>query len=340
MNTLNEKRSRIWFWDNVKFIMILLVVVGHFTEKMISSGCEDIASINLFIYSFHMPMFLFVFGLFFKEKDYFRKILFYFSSGFLLKCLLYLSGLIINGGAEFTLLYEKGVPWFMFVLAWYTLAAWLFKRFDKRIVLAVGFLISLFTGYFRSVADFLCFSRMFVFFPYFWLGTMISHEQLAAKIKSCKKYLLLPAAGVLIGWLLFCIFGLHKVDILMHLFTGKNPFSDRLGNIGFLYRLLTSAITLLTGAAILVIVPQRKIPLISYMGRNTINVYFWHYTFLYLIFHFINQKEIVKTATGVVLMMFIAVALTLLLSFDVFNFPLKYLNRFIMTFKKERRPIE
>lgn len=336
MNTLKEKGSRIWFWDNVKFIMILLVVVGHITEKMVYSGCMNIASINLFIYSFHMPMFIFIFGIFFKPNDYLRKIVFYVSSGLLLKGLLYFSRLTINGGATFTLLYENGVPWFMFVLVWYTLAAWLFRRIDKRIVLAVGFLISLFTGYFKSVGDFLCFSRMFVFFPYFWLGTMINHEQLTAKIKSFKRYLLFPAAAVLIGWFLFCIFGLHKVEVLMHLFTGKNPFSYKLGNIGFLYRILTSAITLLTGAAILAIVPQRKIPLISHMGKNTINVYFWHYTFLYLIFHFFDQTEIVKTPAGVALMLFIAAALTFLLSVDIFNFPLKYLNKFIMNFKKRK----
>ena len=80
MNTLKEKGSRKWFWDNVKFIMILLVVVGHITEKMVYSGCMDIASINLFIYSFHMPMFIFIFGIFFKPNDYLRKIVFYVSS--------------------------------------------------------------------------------------------------------------------------------------------------------------------------------------------------------------------------------------------------------------------
>lgn len=35
-------------------------------------------------------------------------------------------------------------------------------------------------------------------------------------------------------------------------------------------------------------------------------------------------------------MLFIAAALTFLLSVDIFNFPLKYLNRFIMNFKKRK----
>lgn len=51
MNTLKEKGSRIWFWDNVKFIMILLVVVGHITEKKGLFGMHEYC-INQFIHIF------------------------------------------------------------------------------------------------------------------------------------------------------------------------------------------------------------------------------------------------------------------------------------------------
>lgn len=79
------KKERIWYWDTVKFLMILFVVVGHVVGYIASYGREDVMAINLFLYTVHMPMFIFIFGLFYKEKDCLRKILFYLSSAFLLK---------------------------------------------------------------------------------------------------------------------------------------------------------------------------------------------------------------------------------------------------------------
>ena len=52
------KKERIWYWDTVKFLMILFVVVGHVVGYIASYGREDVMAINLFIYTVHMPMFI------------------------------------------------------------------------------------------------------------------------------------------------------------------------------------------------------------------------------------------------------------------------------------------
>ena len=334
-NLIRARKERIWYWDTVKLIMILLVVIGHFAERIMIFDDPTFLSVKLFIYSFHMPIFIFIFGLFFKEKNFLRKIWFYIISGYLLKGLLCLSWWAITGKTSFRLFYDSGVPWFMFVLAWYTLIAWLFRKVDKRIVLAISFVIPLITGYFRAVNDFLCFSRMFVFLPFFWLGTMINPNDLLAAIKKYRKYLLIPSACLIAVWLTVCILKIQDVKILIHLFTGRNPFFSQTNGLGFLYRILTYAISFLIGAAILIVVPQRKIPVASYLGRNTVNVYFWHYTFILIILRFLNTDTLMKSVWGTVLLLLIAVALTLVLSLDVFNFPLKNINKFIMNFKKK-----
>ena len=79
-NPIRAGKERIWYWDTVKFIMILLVVIGHFAERIMSFDDPAFLSVKLFIYSFHMPIFIFIFGLFFKERDFLRKILFYVIS--------------------------------------------------------------------------------------------------------------------------------------------------------------------------------------------------------------------------------------------------------------------
>lgn len=334
-NNLTEKKERVWYWDSIKFLMMLAVVVGHFSESMVNLGAVDIASLKLFIYAFHMPMFIFIFGIFYNEDNYKRKALSFLVTGYVFKLFLFFSKLIINGKSKFALFYDAGITWFLFVLMWYTLLGVALKKYDKRIVLAVSFVISLFTGYFKEIDDFLCLSRMLVFFPYFWLGTMINRNDLLEKIKKYRRYLWLPAVCVLLGWFALCYFRFDDLEILSHLFSGRNPFSKETNGMGCLYRLLTSAITLLTGAAILAVVPMKKIPVISYLGRNTLNVYFWHYTFLYLVFRVLNVKEIIGERKGILLMLAIAVVLTFILSLDIFNFPLKNISKFIMSYKKK-----
>ena len=59
-------RSRIALFDNIKALLIILVVFGHMmhpvhNDNPVLSGCLDI------IYLFHMPMFVLVSGLFAKS---------------------------------------------------------------------------------------------------------------------------------------------------------------------------------------------------------------------------------------------------------------------------------
>ncbi len=46
--------SRVALWDNAKFLMIVLMTIGHFADVFtgISDSCK---SIYLCIYAFHMP---------------------------------------------------------------------------------------------------------------------------------------------------------------------------------------------------------------------------------------------------------------------------------------------
>lgn len=64
---LNRTNDHIALWDNLKFLLILLVVVGHFAD-FFTAESNSFRALFLFIYSFHMPMFFFISGLFFSEK--------------------------------------------------------------------------------------------------------------------------------------------------------------------------------------------------------------------------------------------------------------------------------
>ena len=55
------------YCDGLKFILIQLVVVGHFTLELFSNPIAR--GITNQIYSFHMPVFIFLSGYFSKKPD-------------------------------------------------------------------------------------------------------------------------------------------------------------------------------------------------------------------------------------------------------------------------------
>ena len=57
---ITNKKS---FIDNIKVVLIFLVVFGHLIERYIDTS-NTLMGILLFIYIFHMPLFIFIAGLF------------------------------------------------------------------------------------------------------------------------------------------------------------------------------------------------------------------------------------------------------------------------------------
>ena len=55
-------KQRIYRYDNVKALLIFLVVLGHMTTDYVSDS-HLVRWTTLWIYSFHMPAFIFLSGL-------------------------------------------------------------------------------------------------------------------------------------------------------------------------------------------------------------------------------------------------------------------------------------
>ncbi len=60
--------ERLSYYDNLRFALIMLVVLGHAFINYVSSS-SYIPSLLVFIYTFHMPLFLFVSGLFHTDNE-------------------------------------------------------------------------------------------------------------------------------------------------------------------------------------------------------------------------------------------------------------------------------
>ena len=64
---LMSTKSRNYFLDNYKALLILLVVIGHFIEPCYTNNVF-LTILKWVIFSFHMPAFIFISG-YFSKKD-------------------------------------------------------------------------------------------------------------------------------------------------------------------------------------------------------------------------------------------------------------------------------
>lgn len=324
-------KKRIDFFDNCKFFLMLLVVVGHFFEPYTASSpiCR---SLFLFIYSFHMPAFFFLSGLFDGRNTplskRLHKALYYLVLYIVLKVTITLVRWPFVGRPSFSLLTEDGIPWFCLVLGVYTLLAGLLYKANVNLptVLAVSVLLACFVGFDKSVGDYLCLSRVVVFFPFYLFGMTLGRERLTGALN--KRWLRVCGLIVLAAFLLICILWVGRLYPLRKFFTGRNPFADSLRAYGPLIRLGCYALSAAVGFAFMLIVPQRGLGALTVFGQRTMQVYFWHRPVIYVLTYLHVSDTVMSLGiAGRLLWLILAIILTLVLSLRIFSFPSGYLQQ-------------
>ena len=265
--------DRIAAWDNIKFCLMITVVVGHLANPY-TKNSAFYRSIYLLIYSFHMPLYIYIAGLFHKNTKITEKIVSYLSLYLISKVSFYLLKSFWGGNPSFHLLSEDGIPWFMFAMAAFTFFSYIFRNINKSFLLIMSIILACFAGYDKSIADFLVASRIIVFYPFYILGMMTNRDRLEKIL--CKKYSKLIGILVLVFWGLLCVFCLDKVYVLRHLFTGRNPFNDVVRSYGFIYRLICYLISFIAGFSFMLAIPTGNLGILTILGQRTLQVYFWH----------------------------------------------------------------
>ncbi len=321
-----KKNRRLYIFDNIKFILMALVVVGHYADVG-ASVSEGYRSLYVFIYSFHMPLFLFLSGLFHKNTKILQKTVTFVSLGFLSKLLIYLTRLILFKNAAFNFFADGGLPWFMFVLAMFIGVSYLLRNVDKKIVLGVSVLVALIAGYISSVGDFLYLSRFFVFYPFYLLGMMTPKIVLINlnKMKAAK----IISAAVLIIWFVICFTQIDTIYPLRYLFTGRNSFMlvENFKVWGFFWRIVCYLITVIVSLAVICIAPRKKLEIISDFGKNTLQVYFWQTTVLLILRKIGLAAWLIEYPFGRFVWLVIGLGVTFLLSTKYFSFPTKQVSK-------------
>lgn len=340
-----DENARIAKWDNARALLILLVVTGHIADGIMETSSVEISnlmkSIYIFIYMFHMPVFLFLAGLFHKPYTRkaplrVRKILSYILLGFALKFVnLFFANLLHRPASDraFFWLSDSHTPWFLFSLAIMMVLVYLLRNRSLLCILPLSILIACLSGYNNSIQDFLYLSRTIVFFPFYYIGYCLEESQVRRFIKN-KAFLFLSLL-TLAAFAYLCFVQTADIYAYRGFFTGRNPYAKTpFPDCGFSQRIISYAISFIMGFAFLCVIPQRKIKLLSYVGTKTLGIYFWHIPCIWILRYF-KVADYIPSFLPDSVYLLTAIPITLLLSCPVFSLPLKWIESLTRSKKKE-----
>ncbi len=267
MNT-TAPNIRSAYWDNIKGILILLVVFAHILFQLQTDSVVINATVDS-IYMFHMPAFVFISGFFGKSERSHS-----FESIIKLIFLFYIfnsiMGFIYGFGSLLKPVYSY---WYLIaIIAWRVITPHIAKFKEIGLIL---FITALFVGFYPSVDNTFAAARIIGFYPLYMLGYKLSQEQ-SDKLKN-RNYakraalgLLLVAAAALLIWFSLDFFKFSDDDLQMA------GYSDPIAAFGRVTLYVISFIVIL---AFRCLSPDRTIPLVTMFGKNSLWIFIWHRAF-------------------------------------------------------------
>ena len=317
-------KERLYLFDNLKALLMFLVVFGHFFGK-IRKEFEIIHTIYTFIYAFHMPVFLFVSGYFakysIKDNKYKKpKIINYFIIYLivqLLFCMFFEN--------DISIFCPKNALWYIQILILAHLCLPYISMLKPKAVLLISIILGLLAGI--ETTTFFSISRFLVFMPFFLLGYYFDINKIKRFFKT--KYVVLSSIFILTFILLIQFSGINK-EFLIELYYGKVSYIDLGINslpLAMLIRTIYYIITLVLTITMLIVIPKKKNKL-SYIGERTLQIYLLHIPF-YCVFwgkeNFItkgyNFTNCVNTPIEAIILAFLVIILVFILSSKMFSKP-------------------
>lgn len=269
---------REYKYDNIRFVLITLVVFGHLLE--ISNVIPYGQVLYKIIYTFHMPAFIFLSGLFSSFKK--EKIIFkLFIPYIIMQCAYMLfHNWLTDSNTEISFTTPYWILWYIFAIIIYTCLIPMYNTTSVQkcfYILFFATMLALFAGYENTVGYYLSLSRIIVFQPFFLLGFY------------CKKFNWLDRmAGLAHSHFFAVTVPSCVIFIIMLFFLYKNEVPSSAFYCSLSYSILECGIEIRVAimiaafcAIILILCVSEKylnykIPIITVIGQNTWGVYLFH----------------------------------------------------------------
>ena len=338
-----DERGREYFFDNAKFILIVLVVLAHSIAPLKDSH-DTAKAIWILLNSFHMPCFIFMTGLFSKsyiKKDgavnhqrLFTYIMYYLFAQVAMTLFEYF--VLGYKDIDISIFVPRPALWYlMCMILWFTILPYV-SRIKIPVIIICGFLFGMLVGYDTRVGGFLSLCRAVTHFPFFIIGFYFKKEWL---FKYRNKWTQLLSALVLVGFLTFAYF---KFDIIAgRILECSYAYSSAKLKIftefpiRWINRLIFYIVAIILCTAFLMLVPRIK-TFFTRFGSRTLQVYILHRFLYFCETEYEWYKLPFFDNYGVYKMMAIAVVITFILSLKPFEYPFKWiakikLNPFLKT---------
>nr|WP_226668435.1 acyltransferase family protein [Metabacillus litoralis] len=268
-------KKRLYYFDNAKFLLILLVVFGHVIRPFIE---ENALTMNLykFIYTFHMPAFILISGYFaksFKSKGYLVKI----TKKLILPYLIFQGIYSVyyfliekNSTISINPLDPQWSLWFLMSLFFWNVVLFFITKFNPKVVIMSAFIVGISVGYIDGINNFLSLSRTFVFFPLFIIGFYLKLEHFNIITKPKIRFF-----SVL--FLAFIFITYYHVDFNYEWLFGSKSYSHFVtpSILSGLFRVMFYSLTIITTLSFLSLVPKNQ-AFYTEWGTKTFYVYLLH----------------------------------------------------------------
>ncbi len=276
--------GRLAKWDNLKAMLIFLVVFGHLFRRI--NGVRPIMEgVFFFIYLFHMPAFIFVSGLFSKsavKKRNYDRVFSFFMVYLVTKFLIWFVQVLLAEDVAIEMPYtnlfqEGGVAWYGLAMCVFLLMTMFLERYRTPYLMAVFVALGCLSGYCKDVDTVLTLSRVLVFYPFFLAGYFLTPKQILRVTEHWYSRLLAAALLVTACWL--CLQYREVLAPYTEFLKGKSNFSalEALAPYGAVFRLALYAVGFLLTFCLIALTPNFHIPVVSTVGQRTLPVYVFHY---------------------------------------------------------------
>ena len=286
-----ELKQRDVKWDNIKFILITCVVTGHMIYLFLGDSVWA-KGIYLWIYSFHMPAFLFLSGMFSKhavETKNSRRILDYLAIYFLMKTLQSVANYFVNGKVIFHFFWEAGPGWYALAMAVYIFVSSLLKDADKRKLLLLAVLAGCMAGYDNHLEDHFASARIVTFYPFFLLGLYLEPEKIK---QTMKKPMRIISGIILCATFIITVLYTEQFYWLLKLFKGKYSYAQAgvVGLRGPIYRFLLYIGMLFMAYCVFAVISSKK-KWYSDIGKNTLPIFIFHPAAIIVLMNILQGKR-------------------------------------------------
>ncbi len=318
---MNDKK-RHYFYDNLKYVLITSVVIGHFISPYVFNH-DFLKAIRIFTFLFNMPLFIFFAGLFSKKRD--PKIVINFALLYLIfnYALMFTRYFFFDRDLNFNAFQVVNVSWFLFAMCIWTMFIPLIKMTKPVPTIIISIIIALLAGYTDTVRDVFAASRVIVFFPFFLAGFYVEREHVD---KFLNKKFRIPSLMFIAALFLILMNPELNLYRFRALVSARNHYETMgLGIYGAFYRFAWYFLVILVTGAVMQLTPRVKTFYTKY-GARTFQIFVFHYWLIFL-FRYFNGYSYLNDIDNNVIRMSLYILIPTLFSFS-------------LTHKKLSRPLD